>query len=206
MSISAYKVGTGLTVRKRTKVKFSNTPRSDELKEMRQVLDQDYTFDGAVTEVEDYAISVIKMAETKEDGRNRLREVQSPEWYACQIVERLALIRAVKQRVASGKNEEADALARLSLYFGHLIFEATFKAKWEGPALTALKQPEYGLLGHEKVHGNPDEKRRRRETYRTSFDLARKRGLGKMAAYRAAAKEHKKHVKTIQRAVKESET
>jgi len=179
---------------------------------MRQLLDQDYTFDGAVTEVEDYAISVIKKAKTKEDGRKRLREVQSPEWYASQIVERLALIRAVKERVASGKGEgegegeDADVLARLTLYLGHLIFEATFKAKWEGPALKGLKQPEYALQGHEAVYGTSEEKGRKRKAYRTSFELARKRGLGKMAAYRAAAKEYKKCEKTIRRAVKESET
>jgi hypothetical protein len=146
MPVKRFQDGTGLTKRKRVKIKISDPLSPGEIEAAKQLFAGRFDFEGAVETAEVASRRLLSNAGLPTDGTAAV-EVQSRAWHANEIIRKLRTIRAVKARVAAGKGDEADALARLSLYLGHLIHEAKFKLAWESAAIQGTKSREGAAAG-----------------------------------------------------------
>jgi hypothetical protein len=191
MPIERYSKGTGYT--KRDYWLVTRLTRNDFEEAPRKLGD---TFEGRLNSFEKVAKEVLKYAGLRTDAPSEeLSKIasklkyQSDEWYACETLRRVRIIRKMRER--ADKREE-DWLLTNILDLGSHIREWKIK-----------------LRMREAVSYRTDSKNQvqKGEARRQAFEAARKRGLGTMAAYRAAAKElsitKKISWKTIQRAVKD---
>lgn len=191
MPIEHYSKGTGYTKRHRSRV---TNPTRNELEEMaRQWGD---TFEGRLNSCEEVAAEVLKDAGLRTDARSEelfeiasKLEFQSDEWYAC---ETLRCVRIIRKMIERADKRAEDGLLTYILDLGSHIKEWKIKRLMREAA-------SYRTESKNQVQNG--------EARRQAFEAARKRGLGTMAAYRAAAKElgmtKKNSWKTIQRAVKD---
>ena len=172
MPIERYVVGTGLTKRDRRRIKFSKPPTAEERVAAKGAF-KNLTFDRAVEEAEAWAIEVLKDAGLRTDGLACVAEMQSKEWYADVIVRRISRNRAAIIRVAAGRGDQADDLARANLNLGYLICEAKLKFEWEDDALRGIR-----AAAHQKTIGQiAAENRRKRNAFiRALADQHRKEG------------------------------
>ena len=131
-------VGTGLTKRARRRVRFSKPPTAEEMEAAKDAF-KNLTFDRAVEDAEARAIEVLEAAGLRTDGVACVAEMQSQEWYADVIVSMVSRNRAAITRVAAGRGDEADDLARAALNLGYLICEARFKLEWEEDTQLGIK-------------------------------------------------------------------
>lgn len=119
----------------------------------------------------------------------------SPEGYAARL---LVLIDLARRQAHSCATDEAMATA---FVIGELLHEAQFKEVWEPDALRGEKVLAGAKAGHETVHGSAAAKSASRLKYVGAFEHAQSRGLSKMAAYSAVAKQFGVDVRTVRRAV-----
>ena len=182
MPVEDYVVGTGLTKRDRRRIIFSKPPTAEEREAAKEMLIP-RTFDRAVEETEAWAIGVLKAAGQRTDGKAHGTEMQSQEWYANEIVSMLSRNRSAIIRVAAGKVDWADDLARACLNLGYLICEAKLKFEWEEDTVLGTKVRAGGAKGAKERHDTTDSKR---DVRVAAWKAARARGLGKTEADKAA--------------------
>ena len=174
MTVKKYTVGTGLT--KEQRIKVSGKISHDEIRTIQEILTRIgavSTFEGRVRSAEAWAKDELEKAGYPTDGQANIEQVQSVPWYANRVLEALYTIRKVKVRVAGGKGDEADDLARLSLQLGELLYEIAFKLDWEGETLFGIKSRQDRKEGPKARKLANDQ---RNEFLRQQADILRKKG------------------------------
>jgi hypothetical protein len=130
MPVKKVLVGDGITARERVRVTAPHGKAETEaIKKGITQASKAGSFDGMVSGVEAWALSVLLDAGMPTDGSAHTGQGDTPERYANEIVNRLGFVRAVIER------GEAERAARFSLQLGVLIEQARLKFEWEKPAL-----------------------------------------------------------------------
>jgi hypothetical protein len=119
----------------------------------------------------------------------------SPEGFAAEL---LMTLEAAKDCLVSGDVDSAMALA---FQAGETAMKAGMKEVFEPDYLAGERVREGGRKAHAATHGTAEEKAARRAAYQEAFDAAKGRGLARMDAYRAAARQFGVSVTTIRRAI-----
>ena len=164
---------------------------------------RDFTFEGAIKNVERRAVKILEAAGLPTDGSANVDDPNTPEWHAQRIIWRLAVVRdEIRLIEQGGAGASADRLADTALQLGCDIWTAMYKIGLEGNTALGAKVRGGGDKGTALEYGNEAERREQRATRIAAWEKARSRGLNKGDADRAAAKECGVGERTIREARK----
>lgn len=187
MPIKRYTKGTGHT--KKPWIEFSNLTPEEFENEVRPMFEGN-SFDERLAAYEEISCGVlmeggftvdVKSAEFDQIRRNV--EFQSDEWFACEVLAIIDIIRAARAR--ADKSEEPHLLL-LVLDLGHRIAEWKIKATMRATSQRSHPRTETASKQEER---------------RQAFERSRARGLSVMRAYEDAAVECGVDIRTIRRAL-----
>ena len=220
MPIERFKEGTGLTA-KATK-RYVDSLTDEETEELRADLERTnrpWTFEATAAVLEKRARDILEASHPPTDGSARVHAVQSPEWYANEILKLTGWIRGRHVRLSASLSEleefkkgenrkqarrrrnDLDGLMHECLALGLKLYEAFFKEEFEPRTEIGEKIKQAGSKGHETVHGSAEAKMRRWQAQKQSFEAARKNGHKKTAAVQIAAEMHGVSERTIRRSL-----